>query len=105
MSGQKSQPDHEKTAEHVAQVLGFVASQHKEAIIHDIYVLTNRKASEQLDGYILAVARCMSHDLAWHCITTAFQRANKPIPDKYYTRFGQNRNEDPIPESRMKVDQ
>lgn len=105
MSGQTpSQPDYKKTAEHVAQVLGFVANQHKEAIIHDMYTMIKREADNQLDGYVLSLVRCMEHELAWYCISTAFKQANRPIPDKYYARFNRKRTEDEIPEPKMRVE-
>lgn len=94
----------QKAGEQFAQFLGFVASQHKDAIIHDIYTMLSRNTIEQLDGYILALARCMSHDLAWHCINEAFQKANTPIPEKYYTRFNKKRQDDNPIESNMKVE-
>jgi hypothetical protein len=89
-----NQLDAKKAGERVAQVLGFVANQHKEAIIHDMYLMLTKQTNTVLDGYILALARCMEHDLAWHCISESFRLTNRPIPDKYYTRFNRQRDDD-----------
>lgn len=95
--------DHKKTAEHVAQVLGFVANQHKEAIIHDMTTMIARDAKPSMDGYVLALVRCMEHELAWHCISAAYQKNNKAIPDKYYQKFNRKRSDDESPPSKQLV--
>jgi hypothetical protein len=96
--------DHKKASEHITRVLGFVANQHKEAIIHDIYTLLGKDRLRELDGYILALSRCMEHDLAWHCLSEAYQRVQKPTPDKYYKVFGKERKEDQSPPPSMSVE-
>lgn len=96
--------DHKKVSEHLTQVLGFVATQHKDAIIADLFELVSKDYQEGLDGYVLALSRCMEYDLAWHCISEAFQHNKKTIPDKYYRLFNKNRKEDESPPPTMSVE-
>ena len=96
--------DHKKVSEHVANSLGFIATQHKDAIIHDINQLVQKDRLRELDGYILALSRCMEHDLAWHCLSEVYQLCLRPIPDKYYLIFNKKRKEDQSPPPAMSVE-
>jgi hypothetical protein len=60
-----------------------------------MFSMLQKSMHEQLDGYVLALSRCMEHDLAWHCISQAFEQHKQPIADKYYTRFNRTREKQP----------
>jgi len=96
--------NHKKVSEHLTRVLGFVANQHKDAIIHDINKLIGQGLSKELNGFVLALSHCMEHDLAWHCLSEAYRFYLKPIPDKYYRIFNKERSEDQSPPPTMRVE-
>ncbi len=99
-------PDPQKVSEQITQMLGFVANQYTDIIIHDLFLLIDKGQSrrEELDGYVKALCRCMAHDLAWHCISDAFHNSNQTIPDQYYSLFNRERKDDKNPPPSMRVE-
>ena len=86
---QDSQQNLKAASMQIAEQLGFVVRGGMAAITQDIVTLLQNNEDRALEGYLTAIHRIVSHELAWDCIQTAFTKTNKAIPNSLYVLFGQ----------------
>lgn len=76
-----------------AALLGINSLGMVETIIADISELLSRNEWKSLNGYVLALSRIISHEVAWKCITESFRQSKESVPKKFYEVFSRDYNE------------
>ncbi len=90
-----SQEEHTPSGTRVqmADILGLTAEDMHNIIVDDIAGMIDKGYRPAMEGYILCLSRIMSHDKAWKSIIEAFHQKSEKVPSKYYSQFGQTKEQ------------